>query len=451
MAPDSTVLPVAAPAPERVRLEAGARAKWPLFRLLERLADWRGSQVTGRMKLPLPTTPTPALWAFVSTIGELNAIDPFLQQLAARLPTLKLVLITDHEHYRQSYRDRYPAAEVCYTLGHSGDARVLAQHYPPALLLVAEIPCLPSDAPCRFSYAFMRRAKRLGAAALLVNGWLYHYRPASRLDAIERTLFERDYLRGFDVLCVQTERVRRELVQAGARAERVAVVGNIKFDAMQRATWRAADARSPALLAALLASGRPVVVAGCVTNLDEQASVLAAFRELRRRHANTLLVLAPRHPEVAERMHALGEMLARDGIAACWRSRLGDAALPEGTACLVLDTMGDLRDFYAAATVAHVGIDHNVLEPLAFGKPVTVLPGWEPTYPSYPVYRMLSDDRALLDAGDAAELARLWSEVIAGDDAAQRIGDAAQAALAHERGAVERHLRAIAPVLEGLQ
>lgn len=421
------------------------RARWALFRTLERLSDLRGNSAAGHLEVTAPAHPEPAVWVFVSTIGELNAIDPLLRELAARLSRQRLVLITDHPHYRPSYEARYPQAVVCVSRGHSDDAAALARHYPPRLLIVAEIPCLPSDAPCRFSMAFVAEARRRRAPAAIVNGWLYHYTPASRMDAIERRWFARDYLRAFDRLCVQTQAVADRLTALGAEPARLVVAGNIKFDAMQRSDWSLAQARSPGLLGGLLAAGRPTVVAGCVTNAEEQTLVLDAYARLRQQHPTAVLVLAPRHPENAERMAALRALLAAHGLAPTFRSQCDDAPPAGDTRCLVLDTMGDLRDFYAAATVAHVGVDHNVLEPLGFHRPVTVRPGWEPTYPSYPVYRMLHDEQALLEADGADTLAAHWISAAGGQaDARVRHADAV---LARARGAVERHLVALDPLL----
>jgi 3-deoxy-D-manno-octulosonic-acid transferase len=426
----------------------GAWTRWQAFRLLERLSDLRGNESAGRLEMSVPAAPVRSLWVFVSTIGELNAIDPLLRELTARYPTLTPVLITDHPHYRASYAARYPNAAVCMTRGHSGDARQLATHHPPALLVVAEIPCLPADAPCRFAYAFVREAKRSGAVVALVNGWLYHYAPACRMDAVERRLFERDYVRAFDALCVQTAQARDRLLTVGADPKRVSVVGNIKFDAMLQADWQPAQARSPQLVTALLRSARPTIVAGSVTSLDEQQLVLEAFVSLRGRYPSALLVLAPRHPEATDRMQALRELLMQHGLTAVFRSSIDDAPLSGDAACLVLDTMGDLRDFYAVAAVAHVGADHNVLEPLAFGKPVSVTPGWQPTYPSYPVYRVLMVAGALTEATSAAQLAEFWAA--SSDPAGRSGGNFAQAeqALAQARGAVDRHFAALSECLE---
>lgn len=422
--------------------------KWHMFHLLERLSDLRGNVVAGFLEVPRPEAAMAALWVFASTIGELNAIDPFLRQLATRLMHLQLVLITDHPHYRTNYQTRYPNAIVCVTHGHGDDARALALHYPPRMLVVAEIPCLPSDAPCRFSFAFVLEAKRRSAVAVVINGWLYHYAPACRMDSIERRLFQRAYLRAFDVICVQTERTREELILAGGVPQRVIVTGNIKFDAMGRGDWNPAQAHSPRILGAMIESGRPIIVAGCVTDLTEQANVLDAFLSVRMLHADALLVIAPRHPEITERIRELKQMLSQRAFHACFRSAMPDTPIGKEIDCMVLDTTGDLRDFYAAATVAHVGVDHNVLEPLAFGKPVSVVPGWQAIYPSYPVYRMMMDQQALFEASNAVKLGQLWSTWISQAKDGEVHLLQVQQTLKFALGAVDRHFTALAQCLQ---
>ncbi|MBK7517922.1 MAG: hypothetical protein IPI51_20495 [Betaproteobacteria bacterium] len=429
--------------------------RWALFRALEMLSDLRGNVAAQGGEIEAPAAPQPALWIYVSTIGELNAVQPLLRQVVQALPQLRPVLITEHPHYRAAYEARYPQASVCVTRGHSRDAALLAQRFPPRLLLVAEIPCLPSDAPCRLSHAFVRTARRAGARVVLANGWLYHYTPASRMDALERRWFERDYLRAFHLLCMQHESGRQRLLAAGADPAALVVTGNIKFDALPPAAPDPAAvaqaAHSPALLASVLQSGRPTVVAGCLTRDDETLRVLQAFGPLRAAHPAALLVLAPRHPEVPRNMAWLRQALAERGLAAEYRSQLQGRPLPGQPAVLVLDTMGDLRDFYAAATVAHVGVDHNVLEPLAFGKPVTVGPGWNATYPSYPVYTLLAEAGALLQAESEAALAAHWLACLGDGGTRERQAARARQALAAAAGATARHLAALQPHLAALQ
>ncbi|UXH80148.1 3-deoxy-D-manno-octulosonic acid transferase [Roseateles amylovorans] len=421
------------------RTGLGEALRWRMFRAMEQLSDWRGNNTQGVFSLSDPEARGPALWLYVTTIGELNAVAPMLEWLTAQRPDLRPVLITEHAHYREAYLARLPGAVVCLTRGHSGDARALAERLPPQLLALAEIPCLPSDAPCRFSYAFLREARRSGARTLLLNGWLYHYAPPARLDQIERRLLERDYLQALDVLCVQDANTAEHLARRGAPRARLQVTGNMKFDAMQRPGWQVSQARSPRLLGDLLASGRPTVVAGCVTELPEQRAVLGAFRRLLAQHPQALLILAPRHPENTERLQALLSLLQDEQLVAARRSELDDAPLPKQVQCLVLDTVGELRDFYAAAQVAHVGVDHNVLEPLGLGKPLTIQDGWNTTYPSYPVYRMLHDQGVLHTCTDEASLCAYWLAAVA---QAPQIADdlrRTEEVLAAMRGSVARH------------
>jgi 3-deoxy-D-manno-octulosonic-acid transferase len=431
-----------------------ARLPLPLrlaaFRALERLAALRKPRAgnTAAVTLPAPGTPA-SLWVFVSTIGELNAIEPFLNRLHAALGQPPLLLISDRSHYGEAFRAKYPhAAQVCLQ-GGMAEASALARVVPPLLLLVAEIPCRLHDAPCRFGFASVHAAQRAGAPAVLVNGWLYGYTPPSRMDLLEHRLFDRDYLQAFDLMLVQTDAVRQVLISHGAAPERVAVTGNIKFDAM--GTAYAAPAASP-LRAALRrrAQRGPVIVAGSVTETADQRGLLEAFVRVLAAHPQALLVLAPRHPENQPRMAALRQLLQDSALPHRWRSACA-ATDADGaneavdTSVLVLDTMGELRGCYAEATLSFVGTDHNVLEPLAFGKPVFVGPGWEATYPSFPVYQQLLAAGALHAVDTLPALGEAWQEALADrGSAAQAAVVRAEAVLAQARGAVERNMAALA-------
>jgi hypothetical protein len=60
--------------------------------------------------------------AFVSTIGELNAIEPFLVRMLAEVPYRPLVLLTDRSVYRDAYLRRYPEAIVVEITGSEAPA-----------------------------------------------------------------------------------------------------------------------------------------------------------------------------------------------------------------------------------------------------------------------------------------------------------------------------------------
>ncbi len=150
-------------------------------------------------------------------------------------------------------------------------------------------------------------------------------------------------------------------------------------------------------------------------------------------------------------MQMLRNYLDKRGLPAALRSTLAEVPIAAQTACLVLDTMGELRDFYAAATVAHVGVDHNVLEPLTFGKPVTVVPGWDTTYPSYPVYRVLMDSEALMEAAQAGDLSNHWLRLMERPEQYRERMLATSDTLTALRGAVAKHLTQMGQFLQAVQ
>jgi 3-deoxy-D-manno-octulosonic-acid transferase len=377
------------------------------------------------------------LWVYVSTIGELNAIDPFLRRLLqeTRIPTL--TILTDHPHYRDSYLAKYPQARVCPIDHRSATVEWLIAGRAPALTILAEIPCLLSDAPCRLPFALLYELKRRGSAVCMINGWLYHGKPSCSMDALEKRLFRRDYPQHFDLMTVQDETTRDILIASGADPARVFVTGNIKFDAAAQTAWTPARSTSPALLKDLVDSERPVVVAGCVTNIQEQVLALDAWRVVLREIPQAVLVIAPRHPEVVDRMTKLEVLLQEREIAHRFKSRTGDLPLPADVSCLVLDTMGELRDFYAASAVSYVGLNHNVLEPMTYDKPVVVTPGWDREYPSFPVYSLLLDKHAIFEVREQ-ELGETWLELLRDPGLYAQRRNAVRKTLESLRGATER-------------
>lgn len=390
------------------------RLKWALFRALERASGPAPARGPAR-------SAQGARVVFASTIGELNAIAPFLDRWN-EADAAPLWLLSDHAHYEASFKARYPQAEFFAVDAASHSAKAFFARVKPKNFCLAEIPLLPHDAPARLPYAWLREARAAGAKIALINGWLYGNRPACRLDALERRLFARDQLRAFDLITLQREETRDALIGLGVPRERLVVTGSLKFDAaIPREAGEAPIA------------GRPLIVAGSVNNVPEYGLLLDAFAQLQRSRPEVALVIAPRHPENQPRLDALCQMLAQRGLRHQLRSE-GEVR-PE-VDCLVLDTIGELAGAYGHCRLAHVGINHNVLEPLLREKPTTVCAGWEPRYPSYPVYLALREEGLIHEFSEPRALAEHWQRTLAAPPA-QLAGR-----LAAQRGAGARTLSA---------
>jgi 3-deoxy-D-manno-octulosonic-acid transferase len=238
-----------------------------------------------------------------------------------------------------------------------------------------------------------------------------------------------------DRILAQGSKDARRFVECGADPERVERAGNLKFDIEL----------SPALLETgeLLRAGwgvnRPVLVAGS-THEDDERVVLAAFRQVLEHHSQALLVLAPRHPE---RFARAAQDVAAAGLTLRRRS---EGRFPGDAQCLVLDTLGELLAYYAAADVAFVGGTiaeiggHNLLEPAALGKPL--LFGPHTANVKETATRLLESGAAhrVLTVDDMrSELLRLFEHPVTRD----RMGQAGLKLVHRGRGALAKTMTAL--------
>ncbi len=224
----------------------------------------------------------------------------------------------------------------------------------------------------------------------------------------------------------------------GVPAERLRVCGNIKFD---RAVPRELIARGAALRAQY-AAGRPVWAAGSV-HPGELAIVLRAHRQVLAHCPQALLVLAPRH---AYRFEEAATSLQQAGLPFQRRSQPLTGA---PFAVLLLDTLGELMEFYAAADAAFVGGSlvnvggHNLLEPAALGVPVVT---GEQHFNSPDIARVLTEHGALQTVTDAASLAAQMQALLTDEALRAHQGERAREALQAHRGALAALLELMAPL-----
>ena len=418
------------------------KLKWIGFRLLEALVDFisilRLKEVeVGELVDRNPVSEedqTGFIWVYLSTIGELNAVKPFLDRLVDEVGESRLVLVTDHRHYIQPFLNIYKNGCVLYTRGASKDVALLKKRKPPILLIIGEIPLMLSDAPCRFPFAFIYEVKRVMAPIVVVNGWLYQQSPSCTMDVIERNLFGQEYFSYIDMFGVQNVDVQLYLEKKGVDEQRIFIMGNIKFDAIQldekyelpKDDWASIIANSP----------KKSIIAGCVSEFEEQQFVLRSFKSILDRGINAILVIAPRHPEFLDRMNLLIEEL--DNLELKYQLRTDAGTLSMDTQVIVLNTIGELRKYYSLGCVAYVGTDHNVLEPLSSLKPVLVGGGWHSGYPSFPVYQKMHQNNVIVECLATEAFANVCSNFFENDDALTKKRGEVEKIVESEKGATEK-------------
>ncbi len=409
-----------------------ATAPWVLWRrgrhyagtLLPRLGDHSGAQ------WPPDPGSRPPLWVHAVSVGEVAVAATLAPALPATLPLVVTTITpTGQERARKAFKSRGAVTYFPFELG-LAVARFFRRFQPAALVLV-EGDLWP---------LVLRAARRRGLPIAVVNGRVSDrsFRRLLRLRPLLAPLYRP--VRAFGV---QTAEDRRRLLALDVPAERVTVTGNLKYESPSPLPL-------PALEAELgrLAGGRPLLVAGS-TMAGEEALVLDAFAALGGGE-RALLLLVPRHPERWDEVHRL---LLEWGVPALRRSAFGPDAAPSRPAVVLLDSLGELAALYRLAAAAFIGGTlvptggHNPLEPARFGVPTVVGPSMEN-------FREMAEHfdaaGAWARAADGPGLARVWRGWLDEPAAAATLGARARALVEANRGALEKTLAMLRPLLENL-
>lgn len=230
----------------------------------------------------------------------------------------------------------------------------------------------------------------------------------------------------------------REAWQAlGVDPARLHVTGNAKFDAAAPTGGRTAEFR--ALLRDLGVPDDAPILLGGSTFPGEERILADALRKLRAQWPALFLILVPRH---VERAAAILAELEPTGLRLAVRSRLSTRnQKPETSDALLVDTTGELRDWYTLATVVFIGKSltatggQNPVEPVLAGRPVIFGPHMENFAPI--VARWLAGDAAV-QVRDAAELRAQLATLFADAPRRAQLAERARAIAAIHSGATER-------------
>lgn len=299
---------------------------------------------------------TRPIWIHAASVGEVRAASHLARDLKRRFPAQSIVVSTFTATGNRSAREMSVADLVIFLpLDLLWIVRRALARIDPAVLIILETEIWPN---------LLREASRRGIPALLLSGRLSAraWRKYSWFGG-----FFRQVVGYFTAVGMQSKQDRERIVRLGAPANRVSIVGNLKH---AFSDGQGAPAREPTQ------SGRNpgdslCLVAGS-SHRGEEEILIEAFMFLKTRFPHVRLVLAPRHPQ---RFAEVERLLKTAGLLFEKKSQV-NGRLDFQTEVMLVDTLGDLPDFYAAGDVAFVGGSlveaggHNLLEPARFAKPV---------------------------------------------------------------------------------
>jgi 3-deoxy-D-manno-octulosonic-acid transferase len=387
------------------------------------------SERLGRVPARLAVGTKPTIWVHAVSVGEVLAVSGLIGELASRYPHYRLVISTTTATGQKLAGARFGEDNVFYfPLDFAFSIRPYLRLLRPQMMVIAETEFWPN---------FFRLTHASGARIAVVNARISDrswpgYRRVRRW--LGRILFN------VDVFLAQTEQDRKRLADIGARADRIQVTGNLKFDVPPPSP--------PPIVASLRsafaqAEAGPVIVCGSTVD-GEEPLLLRAFENVLASHARAVMILAPRHPERFGQVSALLEQL---GVR-FWRRSLWSGELLAGGVFLV-DSIGELSALYALGDIAFVGGSlvprggHNIIEPAQYGVPIIVGNHTE----NFRDIVSLFERRDAVRVVSPADLPLAFMELISDDAERVALGRRAAETLRSQAGATQRAVEALERLL----
>ena len=300
----------------------------------------------------------PRIWLHAASVGEVGALQVLVAELRRRLPEAEFVVTTMTVHGREAARRCLGADVPC----------LLAPLDVPGIVdrvLVAIGADIYVCVETELWPVLLRKAAKRGLGVVLVNGRM-SVRSAAKY--LKRAWFFREVLANFDHLALISAADQDRYGQLGVTADRMTVLGNLKYDRLIPAE---VHDRCQALKKMLAIGDEELVFICGSTHSGEEQLLLPVARRLQTSRSG-LWIVAPRH---LQRLPEVSSLLRQHQV----DFQLFSALLkgePRRQKTIVLDSFGDLPILYGLATFIFCGGSltarngHNIMEAALWQKAV---------------------------------------------------------------------------------
>ena len=387
---------------------------------------------------PLKETGRPVVWLHCVSVGESQAARPLIAGIRQRFPDHTIVVstttLTGQKLAREIFKNE--AARVFYfPLDWRWTVRRSLNAIRPSSVLIMETEIWPR---------FFRECQTQGIPLAIVNGRLSS-------QSFRRYKWVKFFLKGvlpaLTRAVMQTETDAARLIELGLDQSRVAVSGNMKFDASDPSS-------SSSLVAEFrdrynITEATQLLIAAS-THLPEENVVLEGLAKAKR--PNLRLLIAPRHPE---RFDDVASLLNRSSLQ--W-SRRSSPPKANDKSCdaILLDTIGELSAIYSLATIVFVGGSisttggHNIVEPAAVGAAIITGPHMQ-NFAAITRAFVKAEAIIQLSSGNHGEsanaLAAAVNDLLSNDARRHELQANAKQLVELNRGATQRTLHYLEPIL----
>ena len=380
-----------------------------------------------RFARKLPSAPTQQpVWIHAVSVGESVAATPIVNAMRERFPSVPILFTTTTPTGADTAISHFgdSVLQVFFPYDLPQVVSRFVKHFNPRLLILMETELWPNLLKC---------CQKNEVGVMMANARL-SFKSASqyrRLPSITSAM-----LSSIDCLAVQGVEDRDRFLALGAKDSAVEITGSLKFDIEMPSSTE----ESGQSLRRFLGPNRAIIIAGSTRDGEEEI-LLRVFTELRERYSDLLLLLAPRHPQ---RFDVVAELCRKKGLKVSRKSASDPCS--HDVSVYLIDSMGELPNFYAASDVAFVGGSmmpyggHNVLEPAALGVPVVVGPY---TYNFSEIVAILQSAGALRVAQNHQVLVTHISAWLNDSEGRDLAGAAGRHIVAQNRGAAAKVIRMV--------
>src|SRR5574344_590550 len=353
------------------------------------------------------------------SVGEVNAIEALVKRIRSEFPDYNLVLstVTKTGHdvaikKLEKFTDKiiYFPYDFLFFFNACFNTIKLEK------IIIVEIEIWPN---------FVSIAKKHGIDVLIVNGRIS---PHSFNGYKKIKFFLKNVLNKYSAIYMQTKEDAQRMVEMGAIAESVEVMGNLKFDIENNLSIEEKNELKNGLQ---LNDNRLLVFAS--THHGEDEICIETFLKLKEKFSDIKMLIAPRHPQ---RYSEVFSLLKNLGLKTGKRSNADNF---EKNDAIMLDTMGELAKLYSICHCAFVGGSfvqtggHNPLEVSIFEKPVLSGPV---VFNFKDIYRQLCEKNASIIVQNSQELTENMQKLLENEQFYEEICQNARKVFIKNRGAI---------------
>lgn len=371
------------------------------------------------------------IWIHAVSVGEIIAVKGLIEELRKEYPLKKLVISTVTETGNKLAKNLIKEGDFLtyLPLDFSFIVKKVIKRINPCMFIIAETEIWPN----LITYLYKQNIPVITINGRISDASFAGYR------AIK--LFIRPILKKVSQFCMQSDIDALRLQNLGADKNKIQVTGNVKFDI---------NLDSVSGINALLFRQKlwlnpddKLLVCGS-THPKEEEIIFDAYKKLLVIFPKLKLLIAPRHPQRSKDIAKLATH--NDFMPISISGISGSCPTCINKPVFILDVIGQLLNYYAAADIVFVGGSlvktggHNIIEPASLAKPVIFGPHM---FNFRDMSKLFLKNKAAYLAHDGNELVSKIKEILSNSILAKGLAKRAHDLIVNNQGATKKNIQVI--------